>query len=178
MDEKILTLVKNCDLSKPMFRARSSEVFDLGDEKVLKLYFDSVSKENVDIELLNTTVAFETGCTPMECFGKVEVNGRQGLVFKKLYGESLTNMPMKNPAILFTAGKIIAELHTHVHSAHSDKLRDVRRVALETLDNGLFTFLSAEESEKLKNYISALPEADNIIHLDFHTDNIMCDGDK
>ena len=23
MDEKILTLVKNCDLSKPMFRARS-----------------------------------------------------------------------------------------------------------------------------------------------------------
>ena len=98
MDEKILTLVKNCDLSKPMFRARSSEVFDLGDEKVLKLYFDSVSKENVDIELLNTTVAFETGCTPMECFGKVEVNGRQGLVFKKLYGESLTNMPMKNPA--------------------------------------------------------------------------------
>lgn len=88
MDEKILTLVKNCDLSKPMFKARSSEVFDLGDEKVLKLYFDSVSKENVDIELLNTTVAFETGCTPMECFGKVEVNGRQGLVFKKLYGES------------------------------------------------------------------------------------------
>ena len=161
MDEKIFTLVKNCDLSKPMFRARSSEVFDLGDEKVLKLYFDSVSKENVDIELLNTTVAFETGCTPMECFGKVEVNGRQGLVFKKLYGESLTNMPMKNPAILFTAGKIIAALHTHVHSAHSDKLRDVRRVALETLDNGLFTFLSAEESEKLKNYISALPEADN-----------------
>lgn len=113
MDEKILTLVKNCDLSKPMFRARSSEVFDLGDEKVLKLYFDSVSKENVDIELLNTTVAFETGCTPMECFGKVEVNGRQGLVFKKLYGESLTNMPMKNPAILFTAGKIIAALHTY-----------------------------------------------------------------
>lgn len=106
MDEKILTLVKNCDLSKPMFRARSSEVFDLGDEKVLKLYFDSVSKENVDIELLNTVVAFETGCTPMECFGKVEVNGRQGLVFKKLYGESLTNMPMKNPAILFKAGKI------------------------------------------------------------------------
>ena len=157
MDEKILTLVKNCDLSKPMFRARSSEVFDLGDEKVLKLYFDSVSKENVDIELLNTTVAFETGCTPMECLGKVEVNGRQGLVFKKLYGESLTNMPMKNPAILFTAGKIIAALHTHVHSAHSDKLRDVRQVALETLDNGLFTFLSAEESEKLKNYISALP---------------------
>lgn len=178
MDEKILTLVKNCDLSKPMFRARSSEVFDLGDEKVLKLYFDSVSKENVDIELLNTTVAFETGCTPMECFGKVEVNGRQGLVFKKLYGESLTNMPMKNPAILFTAGKIIAALHTHVHSAHSDKLRDVRQVALETLDNGLFTFLSTEESEKLKNYISALPEADNIIHLDFHTDNIMCDGNK
>lgn len=178
MDDKISALVKNCDLSKPMFRARSSEVFDLGDEKVLKLYFDDVSKDNVDIELLNTVVAFETGATPMECFGKVEAGGRQGLVFKKLYGGSLTDMPMKNPLILFKAGKIIASLHTKVHSAHSDKLRDVREVALSTLDNGLFAFLSDDEMEKLKNYISALPEADNIIHLDFHTDNILCDGEN
>lgn len=119
MDEKF-DACENCDLSKPMFRARSSEVFDLGDEKVLKLYFDSVSKENVDIELLNTTVAFETGCTPMECFGKVEVNGRQGLVFKKLYGESLTNMPMKTP-------RFCSKPENHRRASHSCSFRALRQ---------------------------------------------------
>ncbi len=176
MNGDIQALIDKVDFSNPMFVARSSEVFDLGDEKVLKLYFPEIDEENVDIEYMNTRVAFETGCTPMECYGKVKVNGRFGLVLKKLYGCSLTSLPEKNPAALFTGGKIIATLHTMVHKATSHELRDVRTVALETMDNGLFTFLTDDEENKVKKYISQLPEADNLIHLDFHTDNIMCDG--
>lgn len=158
MDEKILTLVKNCDLSKPMFRARSSEVFDLGDEKVLKLYFDSVSKENVDIELLNTTVAFETGCTPMECFGKVEVNGRQGLVFKKLYGESLTNMPMKTPRFCSKQGKSSPRFtlmfipRTPTNSATSDKSRS------KPLTTGFLLFFRQKNPKNLKTIFPPCPK--------------------
>lgn len=173
--ENLNELVAKADLSHPMFRARSSEVFDIGDEKVLKLYFENIDEKNVDIEYLNTRVAYEKGCTPMECYGKVNVNGRNGLVLKKLYGCSLTSLPEKNPLALFSAGKIIATLHTMVHTQHSAELRDVRQVAADTLSNGLFGFLTNDEVEKIKTYILSLPDADNIIHLDFHTDNIMCD---
>lgn len=176
MNKDFQSLIDKVDFTKPMFKARSSEVFDLGDEKVLKLYFPEIDEKNVNIEYVNTCVAFSKGCTPMECYGKVMVNGRYGLVLKKLYGCSLTALPEKNPVALFTGGKIIANLHTMVHSQTSHELRDVRAVASETLDNGLFGFLSADEMTKIKNYVAGLPEADNIIHLDFHTDNIMCDG--
>lgn len=176
IDEKIDALVKTADLSKPICRARSSEIFDLGDEKVLKLYYVNVDDKNTDVELLNTTAAFEKGLTPMECYGKVKVNGRNGLVLKKLYGVSLTSLPEKKPLALFSAGKIIAAMHTMVHSASSHDLRDVRAVAAEKLRNGLFDFLSETELKNVLSYISALPESDNIIHLDLHTDNILADG--
>lgn len=169
--------VKN---NQPKFKARSSEVYDLNDGTVLKLYFEDIDDENVEIEYLNTSVAFEQGCTPMECFGKVEINGRKGLILKKLEGIALTSMPEKNPLILFKAGKILGGLHALVHSKESDRLRDVRKIAVETLDKNpsAFDFLSEEDLAKTKEYILSLPEKNNIIHLDFHTDNILCDGDN
>lgn len=172
-------LIASSDLTTLICRARSSEVYDLGDGKVLKLYFPEIDESSADIEELNTTVAFDNGCTPMECFGRVTVDGRNGLILKKLNGCSLTDMPGKNPLIVFRAGEILATLHAMVHSKSSHKLRDIRKVALDTLQNEeIFAFLSAQEKEKLAAYIENLPESDNILHMDFHTDNILCDGNN
>ncbi len=166
---------------EPMFKARSSEVYDIGDDKVLKLYFDDVDADNLEIEYKNTCTAFELGCTPMECYGKYNIDGRLGLVFKKLQGIALTDAPTSlSPAFLFKGGRIIAELHAMVHEKHAPELRDVRTVAVETIEKNpeIFAFLSAEDKKKAEDYIMALPEADNLIHLDFHTDNILVDGDN
>lgn len=172
-------LIKGVDLLKPDFSARSSEVFFLEENEVLKLYFDKVDNDNVDIEYQNTCSAFQKGCTPMECFGKVNLNGRNGLIFKRLKGCALTDMPGKNPLIIFKAGKILAGLHNMVHRQCTHELRDVRLLAADTLNTSkALEFLSPEDKQRLTDYIMALPEADNILHLDFHTDNILCDGEN
>ncbi len=172
-------LIKGVDLLKPDFSARSSEVFFLEENEVLKLYFDKVDNDNVDIEYQNTCSAFQKGCTPMECFGKVNLNGRNGLIFKRLKGCALTDMPGKNPLIIFKAGKILAGLHNMVHRQCTHELRDVRLLAADTLNTSkALDFLSPEDKQRLTDYIMALPEADNILHLDFHTDNILCDGEN
>lgn len=171
-------LISNIDLSKPLYKARSSEVYDLGDGKVLKLFLKGIDRNAVNIEHLNATVAYEKGCTPMECYGKVNVDERDGLIFKKLKGCSMTDLPTKNPLLIFKAGKILAGLHVMTHAQTSNKLRDVRVVALDALKSDIFDFLTQEETNKVVNYINSLPESDNIIHLDFHTDNILCDKDN
>lgn len=169
-------LIQNVDLSRPDFRARSSEVYDVGDGKVIKLYLDESCDCDVDREYLNTTVAFQRDCTSMECFGKVKIGERKGLILKKIDGCTLTSMPQKDPLILFKAGKILAQLHAMVHEQCAHELVDVRCAALEALKNDeYFSFLCGEDRQKLENYIRSLPESDNIIHLDFHTDNILCD---
>ncbi|MEI3266702.1 MAG: aminoglycoside phosphotransferase family protein [Frisingicoccus sp.] len=172
-------LLRQVNFDKPDFSARSSEVFDLGEGKVLKLYFTETEDASIDREILNTKVAFETGCTPMACYGDVKIRGRRGLILKKLEGCSMTNMPGKNPLILFTAGKILATLHANVHSKKAPQLKDVRQETIEVLEReAVFNFLTKEDKERLKAYILALPEGDNILHMDFHTDNILCDGNN
>ena len=172
-------LLRQVNFDKPDFSARSSEVFDLGEGKVLKLYFTETEDASIDREILNTKVAFETGCTPMACYGDVKIRGRRGLIIKKLEGSSMTNMPGKNPLILFTAGKILATLHANVHSKKAPQLKDVRQETIEVLEReAVFNLLTKEDKERLKAYILALPEGDNILHMDFHTDNILCDGNN
>lgn len=172
-------LLRRVNFDKPDFSARSSEVYDLGEGKVLKLYFSETEDASIDREILNTKTAFEMGCTPMACYGDVKINGRRGLILKKLEGCSMTNMPAKNPLILFKAGKILADLHAKVHEKEAPQLKDVRMEAIELLEEEeVFDFLTKAEKEKIKEYILSLPESDHILHMDFHTDNILCDGDN
>lgn len=161
---------------KPFTHGRSAELYDLGDGKVLKLYFPEFPESDVDLECNNTRIAFALGCTPMECFGKAECEGRFGVILKKVGGISMTKMPEKNPLILFKAGRLIAEQHAMVQSKHTDALPDLREKAAACLDGEAFAFLSAERKEKLRRYILSLPAGDSVIHLDFHTENILMNG--
>src|SRR5699024_6917995 len=97
--------------SAPVTHGRSAEIYDWEGDKVLKLYFKGFPESDVDTEYSNTVEAFRCGCTPMECFGKVEYDGRFGIILKKIAGVSMTKMPEKNPLILFKAGRLIAEQH-------------------------------------------------------------------
>ena len=85
--------------SAPITHGRSAEIYDWGEGRVLKLYFKDFPESDVDLEYLNTCEAFRLGCTPMECFGKVECDGRYGIILKKIPGISMTKMPEKNPLI-------------------------------------------------------------------------------
>lgn len=162
--------------SAPITHGRSAEIYDWGEGRVLKLYFKDFPESDVDLEYLNTCEAFRLGCTPMECFGKVECDGRYGIILKKIPGISMTKMPEKNPLILFKAGRIIAGQHAMVQNKHTDALPDLREKAAACLDGEAFAFLSAERKEKLRRYILSLPAGDSVIHLDFHTENILMNG--
>ena len=90
---------------KPFTHGRSAELYDLGDGKVLKLYFPEFPESDVDLEYNNTRVAFALGCTPMECYAKAECEGRFGVILKKVAGISMTKMPEKKPAHPFQGGQ-------------------------------------------------------------------------
>ena len=74
-EERVYTLES---LGAPLFTSRSSEIFRWeGEDKLLKLFREGVDRELIDGEEANTREAFEKGITEVECFGQVEVEGRQ-----------------------------------------------------------------------------------------------------
>ena len=158
-------------------RGRSSEAFRLEDGKVLKLFFEDYPKEYAEREYKNTKIANETGCTSMKVYEMVNQDGRTGIVMDYIDGISQNDMPTKNPLYLFKGGKDLARCHQLVHSKKSHELEDVRKYCADLLEEEPFSFLTDEEKEKAKKYIMSLPEDDTIIHLDFHTGNVLVDSE-
>ena len=158
-------------------RGRSSEAFKLEDGRVLKLFFEDYPKEYAQKEYKNTKIANETGCTSMKVYDMVEQDGRSGIIMDYIDGISQNDMPTKNPAYLLKGGKDLARCHQLVHTKKSHDLDDVRKYCVDLLDDETLNSLSEDDRKKAKEYIMSLPEDDTIIHLDFHTGNVLVDKD-
>ena len=156
-------------------RGRSAEIFHVDDGKILKLFFSDYPREFAEEEYRNTKVAAELGCTGMNVYEMVEKDGRFGFVMDYVDGVSQNDMPGKNPLYLLRGGKDLAKCHVRVQSKHTRQLNDVRQVCLELLGDKTMAFLTDGEKKKAADYIRSLPEDDTVLHLDFHTGNVLVD---
>ena len=156
-------------------RGRSAEVFQAGDGKVLKLFFDDYPREYAEKEYKNTKIVSELGCISMKVYEKVEKDGRFGFVMDFIDGVSQNDMPSKNPAYIFKAGKDLAKCHVAVQAKHTRELEDIRMFCSDLLDDNVMDFLTDDEKQRARKYIISLPDDDSVLHLDFHTGNVLVD---
>lgn len=162
-------------MSEYFARGRSAEVFHVGEGKIMKLFFEDYPREYAEKEYRNTQIASELGCTSMKVYENVEQDGRFGFVMDYIDGVSQNDMPSKNPAYIFKAGKDLARCHVRVQSKHTREMDDIRKVCSDLLDDKVMDFLTDDEKEKAKKYIESLPDDDCVLHLDFHTGNTLVD---
>lgn len=112
----------------------------------------------------------------MQCYGKAKVENRYGIIFDRITGISLTKLPDKNPLELFRIAGTLARLHYGIHQIQSDRYKDIKVILNSCLSSEPLSFLSSEEKEKAKSYISGLPNGNSILHLDFHPENVIVQG--
>lgn len=156
-------------------RGRSAEVFKTEDGKVIKLFFEDYPREYAEKEFKNTKIASELGCTPMKVYDMIEQDGRCGFVMDFVEGVSQNDMPGKNPSYLLRGGTDLARCHVNVQSKRSQELDDIRQICVDLLDDETMDFLTDDEKTRAKAYILSLPDDDSVLHLDFHTGNVLVD---
>lgn len=159
-------------------RGRSSEIFKLEDGKILKLFFKEYPIEDVEREYKNTIIASKLGCTPIKVYERIKKENRNGFVMSYCDGICQNDMPGKNPLYIFKAGYDLAKCHALVHSKKSHELEDIRKIAIDALSSKAFDDFTSGEKEKIKKYILSLKEEDTVIHLDFHTGNVLVNKKK
>ena len=180
-------LYKIADLGSPLFTSRSSEVYYWEDynreeEVLLKLFRHGVDQKMIDSEEINTKETYDKGVSAVACYGQVRVEDRDGTVrsgilLKKIPGQTLIARVMKHPETLFAAPKIMAERQLALHQTHTSVIRSYKDLVRECLDAPVMAFLTESEREEILRRLDALPDGDSILHLDYHPDNIMSDGE-
>jgi Ser/Thr protein kinase RdoA (MazF antagonist) len=160
-------------MSAPLARGRSSEVFAAESGRVLKLYFAGASPDEVDREVDDSRTVQQLGITPVRCYGRVEQDGRLGILFDRIEGVPLTTIAERNILRLPEVGRTLAREHVAVHAAETSEMQDVREVALAQLDKPVLASLTPAERDALEQHLRALPSGRAVLHLDFHPQNVF-----
>jgi aminoglycoside phosphotransferase (APT) family kinase protein len=158
-------------LPPPFAVGRTAEIYAWQEGTILKLYRDWCPANWVEHEAHIAEVVTQAGLPVPRAFGMVEVNGRRGLVYERLDGDSMLQVMLRQPPKLPWYGRMLADLHFEMHR-HSVTGLPEQRGQLEhsiTAAKSLPEELRAAALEAL----ARLPGGDRLCHGDFHPENVL-----
>ena len=154
-------------------KGRLAEVFVWGDIQVLKLFAAERDVAAIETEARVSQVMHESGIPTPGTHGVVEVEGRHGIVYDRVFGTSMMGQLSAKPWKLFTFGRKLAELQASVHQFRIDQLPS-QHEQLERLIAR--AELPAARRDIALVRLRKLPEGTAACHGDFHPDNVLLNG--
>lgn len=170
--------MNRAELGEPFATGRSAEIFTWPENDwVLKLFEPGYPAEAADLEQQSIDEALRLGIPTLACHGRVEVDGRPGLLLDRVRGDSLTKQAERNPLKIRSGAKALGTTHVLVHESPTSEFTEIRRATIAALDTPPMAFLDQAQKARAAALIDGLPEGDRILHLDFHTENVFIEGD-
>ena len=152
-------------------RGMTAEVYELDDGKVLKLYNEGFSEDVIKFEAHIGKQIFEAGISSPEVYGIVEVEGRLGIVFQRIHGQSMLKLIEKKPWKLAYYSRCMARMHAEMHLRSAGGLPDQKESFIKFINES--SDLLCGKEKVIINYLKNLPDGTNVCHGDFHPDNII-----
>lgn len=138
--------------------------------KILKLFREHT--EWHANEITATKIAYDSGLPVPKVFsGLIEVNEKEGIIFERIDGPSMTEYLDNHPEKVEAYARSAAVLHTQVHS----KVRSELSSLLEILTWSIQQADSLETKDKnvVLDILNDLPDGNRLCHNDFYPNNII-----
>ncbi|MBW9172786.1 phosphotransferase [Clostridium estertheticum] len=148
---------------------RTSEVFEWGEDKILKLFRAGLPKAAIKNEYeVSINIYNQLNLTP-KVYELIEIDNRSGIVYERING--ITMMKVKKEA------QRLAKLHKSIQKKVNFKLSTYKTRLKDNISNT--ELLTYDIKTRLCNYIYELKDDNILCHGDFHPDNILItkDGD-
>lgn len=148
---------------------REAEIFESGDEAVLKLYRNAGMGHEAEAAAL--TAISEAGGPAPRLLGRVEIDGRPGLLIERIAGTDMLTVLEKTPWRLVPSAKLLADSQAAIHRIPAPAGLPNTKAFLD------LRIRAASLSPELRSFalerLRALPDGDRLCHGDFHPGNIL-----
>ena len=139
-------------------------IFEWKKNRICKLFREGYPREYVQHEFDNAVAVYEAGIRTPRAFEIVCVEGRNGIIYERITGQTLLErMNQTNGAELAAWTERFAAMHKALLSHHSEAVVDYKA----------YLRLFAAGSPELLARIEELADGDCLLHGDFHPGNVM-----
>lgn len=154
-------------------------VYRYNDDTIVKVYRNPDSLDDIRRERELARSAFVLGIPTAISYDIVRVGDLFGSVFELLDSKSFSELIAESPDQLEHYATVSAELMRLIHSTEAQKgsLPDIKDTIYGWADT-VEAYFEKEQIEKLRALIRNTPDTLNVLHCDYHTNNIMLQGDE
>ncbi|MBQ3265442.1 MAG: phosphotransferase [Ruminococcus sp.] len=150
-------------------------VYRIDSETIAKIYNPGISLEFVERERSTSQKAFLIGVPTAISYDVIRCGDCYGVVYEMLDAKTMAQIissdPSKIPEISARSAILLKQLHQIVPGADSG-LPDRKEKLIAWVDT-LSEHITAEESDKIKDFISRIPDRDTFLHGDYNAKNVM-----
>ncbi|GMV34674.1 MAG: aminoglycoside phosphotransferase family protein [Chloroflexi bacterium CFX1] len=160
------------DINRPLARGRTADIYEWGDEYVLKLFHDWFSLENIEYEMKIAQAVYASGVQSPAVKELTQVYGRRGLVYQRARGDTMRSLFQRAPWKALSLARVFAQFHAQMHScvcaANIPPQHEILKRKILSA-----TPLRPATKISLLDRLHSLPAGDRVCHGDFHPDNIL-----
>ena len=157
-------------------QGRTAEIFEWGEDKILKLFRPGISKALSEAEYkASFEISKKINSSP-KVYDFVKIDSRDGIIYERINGTTMLKILSTKPWKLSKEAHRLAQLHKSIQQEvdfELPKYTDRLKLSISEVD-----LLSDDLKEKLYKYIDTLPDDNILCHGDFHPDNILITKDK
>ncbi len=155
-------------------------VYRIDPETIVKVYNPGIGLSFVEQERATSQKAFLMGVPTAISYDVVKCGDCYGVVYELLNAQTTAQIisadPSKIPQISGASAMLLKKLHAIVPDEDSG-LPDRKQKFISWLDS-ISEFLTAEEADKVKSFINAIPDRKTFLHGDYNAKNIMMNGSE
>lgn len=152
---------------------RTAEIFTWEEGKVLKLFRPGFDDADYEAQMARAVV--ESGVSAPQIYETVEVEGRRGIVYERMDGDTLLSIIRDNPFTMRSLGRQFATVQAQIHDRTAPNLPPLTEKLRGRIQRA--EHLTDALKSRMIAYIEGLPEGDSVCHGDFHPENILIKGD-
>lgn len=155
-------------------------VYRINEDTIIKVFREGTDISEVRREITMSKEAFVLGMPTAISFDVVRVGSQYGLVYELLNAETLSACIYKSPSRLDEYASLYAGLFRQLHSIEVQQPSLIPN-AMQHVEESIHyisRYFDAPSIDLLLSIVSAIPQANRLLHCDLQTKNAMMQGDE